>query len=44
MNDFPDEPLYTLMIEGSVILHFDDWPDWPDEWGDKPRFPLSVES
>lgn len=22
MNDFPDEPLYTLIIEGREIIHF----------------------
>jgi hypothetical protein len=22
MNDFPDEPLYTLFIEGREIIHF----------------------
>ena len=26
MNDFPEEPLYTLIINGEDIIHFDDWP------------------
>lgn len=26
INDFPEEPLYTLLIEGSAHLSFDDWP------------------
>ena len=26
MNDFPDEPLFTLLIAGSEAMHFDDWP------------------
>jgi hypothetical protein len=26
MNDFPDEPLFTLIIDGDEILHFNDWP------------------
>ncbi|HWD28585.1 MAG TPA: hypothetical protein VG387_15545 [Rhizomicrobium sp.] len=29
LNDFPDEPLYTLIVGGDEILHFD---DWPTEW------------
>lgn len=27
MNDFPDEPLYTLIANGVEIIHFNDWPD-----------------
>lgn len=26
MNNFPDEPLYTLIIDNEEILHFNDWP------------------
>jgi hypothetical protein len=26
MNDFPDEPLFTLFIDGKEILHFNNWP------------------
>lgn len=26
MNDFPDEPLYTVIINKNEIFHFDDWP------------------
>ena len=36
MNDFPDEPLYTLLIDGTAIIHFDDWPEF---WGSRPPFP-----
>lgn len=26
LNDFPDEPCHTLLIDGNEIIHFDDWP------------------
>jgi len=26
MNDFPDEPLYTLIVSGAEVIHFNDWP------------------
>ena len=26
INDFPDEPLFTLIVGGEEVLHFDDWP------------------
>jgi hypothetical protein len=26
MNDFPAEPLYTLLINGEPIMHFNNWP------------------
>jgi len=35
MNDFPDEPLYTLIVGGEERLHFDDWPKF---W-ERPAFP-----
>ena len=35
MNDFPDEPLYTVLIDDVEVMHFDDWP-WI--WK-KPGFP-----
>lgn len=27
MNDFPDEPLYTLIEMDEDIIHFNDWPE-----------------
>jgi len=35
LNDFPDEPAYTLLVEKKEIIHFDDWPDF---WI-RPEFP-----
>lgn len=26
LGDFPEEPLYTLLIDGEAVLTFDDWP------------------
>lgn len=26
LNDFPEEPLYTLLVEDLESGHFDDWP------------------
>jgi hypothetical protein len=35
LNDFPEEPLHTLLIDGDEVMHFDDWPAiWP-----RPEFP-----
>ncbi len=33
INDFPAEPLYSLIVGGEVVMHFDDWPDF---WGQSP--------
>jgi len=38
INDFPDEPLYSLIVDGGELIHFD---EWPQVWGDKPHFPKS---
>ena len=26
LNDFPDEPMFTLFIDDAEFGHFDDWP------------------
>lgn len=27
INDFPDEPLFSLIIDGKHVADFDDWPE-----------------
>ncbi len=27
MNDFPDQPLYTLLLDGVPVGSFNDWPE-----------------
>jgi hypothetical protein len=27
LNDFPDEILYTLIVDGTAVGDFDDWPE-----------------
>jgi hypothetical protein len=29
LNNFPDEPLYTLLVNGKEVIHFN---EWPIEW------------
>jgi len=39
LNDFPDEPLYSLLVDDEEVIHFDDWPHF---WGKKPPFPAAT--
>jgi hypothetical protein len=27
LNDYPEEPMYTLIIDGEINESFDDWPE-----------------
>jgi hypothetical protein len=27
LNDFPEEPLYTLLVDHREVASFDDWPE-----------------
>lgn len=36
LNDFPDEPCFSVLIDGSEVIHFDDWPQF---WGTMPPLP-----
>jgi hypothetical protein len=35
MNDFPQEHLFTLLLQGQAVLNFN---DWPEQFGEKPWF------
>lgn len=37
INDFPDEMLYTLLIDNKIIADFD---DWPLQWERPNRSPI----
>jgi len=41
LNDFPDEPLWTLIIGYAEILHFD---EWPPIWGAQPPLPKKADA
>jgi hypothetical protein len=36
INNFPDEPAFTLLVDGGEVIHFD---EWPKIWGDMPHLP-----
>jgi hypothetical protein len=36
LNDFPEEPCFSVLVDGAEVLRFDDWPRF---WGTMPQFP-----
>ena len=36
LNDFPDEPCFSLLVDDTEIIHFDNWPKF---WGAMPPLP-----
>ena len=34
LNDFPDEPMFSLIVDGREVIHFN---EWPLEWGVRPK-------
>ena len=34
LGDFPEEPMYMLLVNGVETIEFD---DWPAEWGRLPK-------
>ncbi|MEP6960733.1 MAG: hypothetical protein ABI995_01550 [Acidobacteriota bacterium] len=43
INDFPDEDLYTLLINGEVAMRFSDWPESWKKPSTAPGFPTQVQ-
>ena len=41
VNDFPDEPAFTLLVDGGEVIHFD---EWPKIWGVMPHCPKRGDS
>ena len=39
VNDFPAEPIYTLVVDGVALVDLD---HWPDAWPGPPRRPPLV--
>ncbi len=37
LNDFPEEPLWSLIVDDVEIIHFS---DWPETWGERPALPV----
>ncbi len=37
LNDFPDEPMFTLIVSGLTVIHFN---EWPDQWRTRPIKPV----
>lgn len=36
LNNYPDELCFSVLIDGSEVMHFD---NWPERWGARPSFP-----
>ena len=36
INNFPDEPAFTLLADGGEVIHLD---GWPTIWGEMPQLP-----
>jgi hypothetical protein len=34
LNDFPSEPMFSLIVSSATIIHFN---EWPAEWGVSPK-------
>ena len=34
LNDFPDEPMFSLVVQNREVIHFN---NWPSEWGERPK-------
>ena len=34
LNDFPDEPMFSLIVNSIDVIHFN---EWPSEWGVRPK-------
>lgn len=40
LSDFPEEPMYTLLLDAQPLTSFDDWP--PGEWAEQSGRPQAL--